>query len=123
MFQTKISGFDLLAAGIVLLVALLLLVLPLVGSENGQTLTVTTPDGAWEYDLSINREWILVSRGITLTVVIENGSAYVRHSDCPDGVCMSGRPISKSGETLLCAPAGVTLRVKGGGADVDFVAG
>ncbi len=123
MFQTKISGFDLLAAGIVLLAALLLLLLPFVASEKGQALIVTTPDEAWEYELSQNREWTLTSRGVTLTVVIENGCAYVRHSDCPDGVCVSGGSISKNGETLLCAPAGVTLRVKGGGGDVDFVAG
>jgi hypothetical protein len=75
------------------------------------------------YPLSQNDCFEIVSQGITLSVVIEDGAAYVKESTCPDGVCRSTRSISKSGETVLCAPAGVTLTVRGGDGDVDFVAG
>ena len=56
-------------------------------------------------------------------IKIVDGKAFVRESSCPDGVCISSGAISKTGETIICAPAGVSLTVKGGDGNVDFVAG
>ena len=84
---------------------------------------ITTPDGVQVYSLSEARELTFSSNGVTLTVVIENGEVFVKESDCPDGVCVAGGRISKSGETILCAPAKILLTVKGGDGNVDFVAG
>lgn len=123
MVRTKCSPWDFFAMGLVLLAALLLLILPLLLREDGQLLVVETPDGTETYDLSVDRELTVTSNGITLTVVIEDGEARVRHSDCPDAICRSSGAISEGGETILCAPAGVRLTVKGGGDGVDFVAG
>ena len=123
MFRTRASLWDAVAVVGVLLIAALLVLIPFFGLQEGHTLLVTTVSGAAEYDLSENCQIELHENGIALTVVIEGGEAFVRHSDCPDGVCMASGRISRSGESILCAPAGVTLTVKGGGGDVDFVAG
>lgn len=123
MIRTKFSPWDALVAGLVLVAALALLLLPPLLRCEGATLVVTTPEGSEVYSLFEDRRIELVSGGITLTVVIEGGEAYVLHSDCPDGVCRASGRISRSGETILCAPAGVTLLVRGGGDGVDFVAG
>ena len=122
MFRTRCAPFDGLAVAFVLLAAVLLLLLPGLLSETGEILVVTTPRGSTEYDLSVNQTFTVSSRGYTLTVMIENGHASVCDSDCPDGICRTGT-VKHSGETILCAPAGVRLTVKGGDADVDFVAG
>ena len=61
------------------------------------------------------------SNGYHLTVKTEKNKAFVSASDCPDGVCRHTAPISRPGETILCVPAGVVLRVSGekeGGDDV-----
>ena len=123
MPRTKLSTLDFGCLLAVLLLALLLFWSPWQGTEKGELLLISTPDGQLEYALSRDRTVTLSSRGIELVIVIENGAAHVRESDCPDGVCRAGAPISRSGETILCAPAGVRLTVKGGAADVDFVAG
>ena len=123
MFSHRISYRDWIAFAAVLLLAALLAILPLLTARTGALLVVTTPEGEMLYPLSQNDCFEIVSKGITLSVVIEDGAAYVKESTCPDGVCRSTRPISKSGETVLCAPAGVTLTVRGGDGDVDFVAG
>lgn len=123
MFSHRISYRDWIAFAAVLLLAALLAILPLLTARTGALLVVTTPEGEMLYPLSQNDCFEIVSQGITLSVVIEDGAAYVKESTCPDGVCRSTRPISKSGETVLCAPAGVTLTVRGGDGDVDFVAG
>lgn len=123
MFQTKWSWRDLFSVVLVALAALLLLLVPFLNAEEGGTLVITTPEGAQEYSLDRDQTLRVESNGISLEIVIEDGAAFVKESDCPDGVCRASKSISKSGESILCAPAGVTLKVKGGKANADFVAG
>lgn len=122
MFKSKVTIHDLFAVLAVLVAAGVLLCASLT-ADTGALLEVVTPEERNVYTLSEKQELTVVSNGITLHILIENGAARVLESDCPDGVCVSGGAISKTGESLLCAPAGVVLRVKGGDGDVDFVAG
>ncbi len=123
MFRTRVSLWDFFAAGLVLAAAVLMLVLPPLLREEATVLVISTPESTWEYSLSEDRTVTVSSREITLSVLIENGQASVTESNCSDGVCRSSGRISQSGETILCAPAGIRLFVRGGALDVDFVAG
>ena len=123
MFRTKFGFGDLIAAVAVLFVAVLLLWHPWQKKDVGETLVIVTPDETMEYSLSENRTIEIESRGVHLCIEIADGKASVSESDCPDGVCVASASISRTGETILCAPAGVSLVVKGGDGDVDFVAG
>ena len=123
MFRTKPSFGDLLAAVAILLVAALLLWQPWQTKDAGKTVVIVTPDQTYEYSLSENTTVKIESRGITLFVTVTDGKVDVYKSDCPDGICVDSAPISKTGETIICAPAGVSVSVKGGDGDVDFVAG
>ena len=38
------------------------------------------------------------------TLVIKDNVAYVSDADCPDGICVSHRPISFDGESIICIP-------------------
>ncbi len=123
MFRTKATFFDMLAVLFVLCLACLLLWAPWQSRENGAFLVVTTPDGSAEYALSENREFTVIAGEHSLSVVIRNGQAYVAKSSCADAVCVSGGKISRVGEAVVCAPAGVRLLIEGRNADVDYVAG
>ena len=123
MLQTKLTLRDIVAAGCILLAAVALFLLPFLFVNEGETLVITTPDGSQVFSLTEDREIVLTSRDVTLTVCISDGEAYVVESNCRDGVCKNSGRISRAGETILCAPAGVTLTVRGGDGDVDFVAG
>ena len=46
-------------------------------------------------------------------LVIENGSAYMAEADCADRYCMAYKPISKSGETIICLPHRLVVEVAG----------
>ena len=50
-----------------------------------------------------------------LTVIIENGEARVAGSTCRDGFCEKHAPVSRAGETIVCLPRGVIIRVTGEG--------
>ena len=123
MFRTKFSVWDAVSAAVVLLAALSLALLPLFLADEGAYLEIVTSETTLTYALDEDREIELNEGGIQITVVIADGEAFVKESACPDGVCRASGRISKSGESILCAPAGVKLTVRGGADDVDFVAG
>ena len=126
MFRTRISHADLMVSVCVALLAILILLFPLLMSDRGIRLVVSSASGSESYLLSDNREITVVSNGHTVKVEILDGKARVIESDCPDGVCVSSGWIEQSGQTVICAPAGVRLLIesgKGGDGNVDFVAG
>lgn len=123
VFSHRLSYRDALVSAVVLLIALLLLAIPLMTTRAGEWLVVITPEETFSYPLSRDTSFEVSSRGITLYIMIEGGAAFVKESNCPDGVCIASHAVSKNGETILCAPAGVTLTVRGGDGDVDHVAG
>ncbi len=123
MFRTKMNVWDSFAVLAVLSVACLLLAAPWQTRTNGVFLVVTTVQGSTEYLLSEDREIQVESQGFVLTISIRDGKACILASDCPDHVCMNSGTIERSGEVILCAPAGVRVWVKGEDESVDYVAG
>ena len=114
---------DLLAVGVVLLLALLVFAAFLPGNENavyaeiyrdGQLLR-TVP-------LSTDTEFTLEDTYHT-TVTVKDGRIAVTASDCPGEDCVASGWISTTGRSVVCLPARLELRVVGQPGDVDFVVG
>lgn len=67
---------------------------------------------------------IKTDRG-TNTLVISDGSAVMTQADCPDGICADHKPVSKTGESIICLPHKVIVTVmndKSDENDIDAVA-
>lgn len=45
-------------------------------------------------------------------LIIRDGKAYIETASCPDGICVSHRPIFRDGESIVCLPNGVVITVK-----------
>lgn len=115
--------FDIAIFAIILLSAVLLFSFGLFADE-GVSLTVTVGDKTESYSLESDRVFTLENNGIALTVCIENGKVYVSSADCPDKICVASGKISKVGQTVVCAPAKISLRIVGGnGGELDAVTG
>lgn len=54
------------------------------------------------------------ANGFSLVLVVEGGRARVEESTCPDLICQRHAPISGEGESIICLPGQVTIRVEGG---------
>lgn len=54
------------------------------------------------------------------TLVIEGGKASVVSADCPDKLCVKQRSVSRTGETIICLPHRLVIRIEGG-SGVDAV--
>ena len=120
----KIRLGDTIVILAVLITAGVLFAFSLLPKEEGARLLVTSETGEVGYSLSENRSFTLESNRHTLCIVIENQKAYVASSTCPDGSCLHQGKISSVGETVICVPSGVVLKILGEGShENDVVAG
>lgn len=115
---------DIVAMALVLCLAALLLMFLLIADKG--TLAEIEVEGEVVATLSLseNTEKTVISRGVTLEIAVENGEIFVKSADCSDRVCQHTAAISRRGESIVCAPAAVVIRIMGGGdSDADFIAG
>ena len=116
---------DLILIAAIAAVALASLALFLALGEPGATVVVTV-DGVkiGHYPLATPREVAIPSEGGGYNLlIIRDGEAFIREASCPDGLCADHRPISRVGESILCLPNKVAVRVEGETDDeVDVIA-
>jgi hypothetical protein len=67
------------------------------------------------YSLSYECEYLIVSGEndeYINRIVIKDGKASVSEANCPDGICVSHRAIGRTGETIVCLPHGLVVRIE-----------
>ncbi|MBR4878866.1 MAG: NusG domain II-containing protein [Clostridia bacterium] len=65
---------------------------------------------------------ITVEGDYTNTILCENGSIGVIHSDCPGGVCVQSGMIKDAGKSIVCLPNRMEIRITGA-SDIDVMVG
>ena len=81
---------------------------------TGEWVTVIqNGDEIARYALSENRE-IPITNGDTVTnvLVIQDGKAFVQTATCPDQICVKHRAVSKTGETVVCLPNELVIKIE-----------
>lgn len=73
------------------------------------TVTITAPSFERTYSLDEDRTVKLEH----LTVHIENGKVWVTDADCADKICERTGVISRGGQSIVCLPHGVVVRIGG----------
>lgn len=96
----------------------------LFGTQNGQSAVVSVGGQSEIYSLKENREIKIENNEISLVVVIEDGSIFVKESTCRGNDCVHVGKISGKNEVIVCAPAELIVEISGEGADgYDYVIG
>lgn len=107
---------DLILVASVVLVAAALFCAFRVSRGEGSVIEITVDGKVYgTYPLDGDREINVDGR---LVVSIKDGRASVVSSSCRGGDCVRERAISRAGETIVCLPGAVIIRVTGGG-EVD----
>lgn len=71
------------------------------------------------YRLDTELKTDIVSKGGHVnTLVINGGKASIVSADCPDKLCVHQQEISKAGESIICLPHKLVVRIEGTG-EVD----
>lgn len=82
--------------------------------KDGEKVRITIDGEIYgEYSLSENRTITMEERLGYNRLIIEKGSAYMAEADCADQYCVAYKPISKSGETIICLPHRLVVEVTG----------
>lgn len=112
---------DIISRGDILLTVCLLvlgltaaLVLPSLLTKGGYVSVEIDGEQVETYPLSVDTRAVIDPDGDGKDVnllVIKDGVAYVESADCRDGVCVAHPPISREGETVVCLPHRLIIRV------------
>lgn len=65
-----------------------------------------------EYSLFENAEFTVNTHRGSNTLKIEDGSVTVTDADCPDRYCVSHVKISGEGETIVCLPHRLVIKIE-----------
>ncbi len=66
------------------------------------------------HSLAEDRQIQIQTEGtVTHLLVIEGGKARITRADCPDQICVNHRPVSKVGETVVCLPRELVIKIVG----------
>ena len=109
----KSKPFSLLD-GVVIALFIVLCCLPLlslIGKKEGKIVKISYEGNEQSYDLSVDRE-ILLKDG-AIIVKIENGQVWVSASDCESLACVKSGKISMSGQSVVCLPNRLTVKIVG----------
>ena len=109
----------------IIFIAALLLIIAIIGlgffllRKEGTTVTVEV-GGQVFGEYSLFRDTVVdidTGDGEVNRLVIREGKAFVETATCPDGICVGHRPISRKGESIVCLPHRIVIKVTDNGAD------
>lgn len=63
------------------------------------------------YEIDSGKDDITITLDTGNTVVISDGEVYMKEADCPDGLCIRQGSISRAGESVICLPHKLVLRI------------
>lgn len=106
---------DIIFIAAILLVAAVGLLYLFVFRSGGDTVKVTVDGelyGVYSLSENITEDILTGEDGSNLNrLIIRDGKAYMETASCPDGICVSHRPIFRNGESIVCLPNKVVVTV------------
>lgn len=121
-FGDKKHIADVILIASVLILTLSVLLIMNFTRKPGSLVRVTVKgDVIAEYPLSVDCEYVI--NGGTNILVVKDGKAYLRYSECPDKTCVFGNgvfgnKISMNGERIDCLPNFVRIEIVGDGESI-----
>lgn len=116
----KIRKNDIFLVASVIILCIIISVIPFFFSSDGSSVLIYV-DGDLYAEKSLNENSVTDIDGL-MQVVIENGKAYVKNSVCPNGACEHSAPVSSSGESIICLPNKIMIKISGE-TEMDAISG
>ncbi|MBQ8412502.1 MAG: NusG domain II-containing protein [Lachnospiraceae bacterium] len=110
--EKLISKGDIILLAVVIVVCVTIAVLHIVKRDKGLRAEISV-DGevVKSIELQDNTEYEVVTDMGTNLIVVKDGKLTVETADCPDKVCVNHKPISLTGETIICLPHKLVIEV------------
>lgn len=121
IMKKKKLMFDILLISVLLCLSLSLFLFLFLNREEGSYVVVEI-SGKTVGEYRLDQDTEISVNGGTNTLVIKNGRAYLSNANCPDKTCVKTGSICYSGESIICLPNQVVIKIKGSTqASVDLV--
>lgn len=126
--KTKPTAWDAVVVLAVISLAAACAVFVWGGSNTGGVTAVISVDGTETERVALQKiepqERTITARGYTLHLVLTEEAVWMETADCPTRDCVHTGKISRSGQSIVCLPAHVSVQLAGETADgVDAVLG
>lgn len=83
------------------------------GENHAQRLVIETPSGKWIYPLTETRTVVVPGAIGNTTIRIENNTAFISDSPCPNKTCVNAAALKNVGDWNACMPNRVFLHIEG----------
>lgn len=104
--------FDILLISLLLCLSLSLILFLAINREEGNYVLVEI-DGKTVGEYRLDQDAEIEINGGTNILVIKDGKAFLSEANCPDKTCVKTGSIHYSGESIICLPNKVVIKIKG----------
>ena len=105
---------DIIVIAALLILSLSVILIINLTRKDGATVTVTV-DGVTVAEYPLSKDGVYTLNGGSNILTIENGTARMSDSSCPDHICENKGKIKYVGQTIVCLPNKLTVTVTGAG--------
>ena len=92
--------------------------------EGGAVMLIQDGKEVQSFSLNDEVEYLIETEDDSYNLlVIRGGQAFMKEASCPDQICVNHRPVSNVGETIVCLPNEVVIKVieKNSQSEIDMV--
>lgn len=113
--KKRFGKADVILLSVIFFILILWVIFSFVFKKEGVSVVVTVEGKEYQtVPLSKDQEIEVKKDGTVINrVSIHEGKADMTEATCPDKLCVHQKPVSKSGETIVCLPHEVVVEVKG----------
>lgn len=111
MKNKKLFRDIILALSLLLICGTAALVMRLVSSDGTKAVIYVNGTEYGTYPLDEDTEIKVGTEYGENTVVIKDGEAFVRDASCPDKICEKTHSVSRGGESIVCLPNRMSVRI------------
>lgn len=103
---------DVILISVFIFIGIIGLIFYLGGKQRGQFVKITR-NGSVIGEYSLYKDGVITIEGDggENTLTIKNGKADMSDADCPDKICVFHKPISKTGESIVCLPHKIVVEI------------
>lgn len=114
MFKDFFRKSDIILMISIVIIGLISAVYISIGKTVGDEVEIKVNNTIYgTYSLNINRTIVVKENNNKNIVTIKDGSVKMSSASCKNQVCVHHSPISKVGESIICLPNKVIIRIKG----------
>ncbi len=95
----------------------------LLAETSGEKTVLISYNGNVKKQIELSDSGVYQLHGVEITV--RDGRAFVSASNCPDGLCMKMKDAKNAGDSIICVPNRVSVKITGksGKDGIDVIAG